>query len=150
MLLIKGGGPGAKRIRGPTCLLTQQLRSFCGSSGAAAYQQPSHNPRNLSLPSAAVSRKCSWLRPTRSPAQRVLRERWRCSPPPLVSVQSRDADRLLLSADQVELLQENVTQLLHQTASCFSLKGAAESQRMAAESLMEACKSSQMFLQKQL
>lgn len=52
--------------------------------------------------------------------------------------------------DQVDLLQENMTQQLHQTASCFSLKVAAESQKMAAESQTKACESSQHFLQRQL
>lgn len=63
------------------------------------------------------------------------------------------ADRLnptLLCPDQVELLQENQTQLLHQTASCFSLKVAAESQKTAAEIQNKACESNQQFMQKQL
>uniref|UniRef100_H3CC27 Uncharacterized protein n=1 Tax=Tetraodon nigroviridis TaxID=99883 RepID=H3CC27_TETNG len=58
--------------------------------------------------------------------------------------------QLRLREDQVELLQENVTQLLHQTESCFSLKVAAESQRLAAESQTRACQSSRHFLDKQL
>lgn len=57
---------------------------------------------------------------------------------------------VLLSSEIVEALQENVTQLLHQTASSLSLKVAAESQMLAAQSQNKACESSQQFLQKQL
>lgn len=67
-----------------------------------------------------------------------------------VSPQHGAHGRFLLCSDQVELLQENVTQLLHQTASCFSLQMAAESQKLAAESQTKACESSKNFLQKQL
>ncbi|XP_056894481.1 uncharacterized protein si:ch211-1a19.3 [Takifugu flavidus] len=58
--------------------------------------------------------------------------------------------KLRLKEETVEALQENVTQLLHQTDSCLSLKVAAESQMMAAQSQNKACESSQQFLQKQL
>ncbi|KAM9385354.1 uncharacterized protein KZ484_006910 isoform 2-T2 [Pholidichthys leucotaenia] len=55
-----------------------------------------------------------------------------------------------LLEDQKEVLQLNLTEAGHQTASCFSLKAAAESQMMAAESQKKGCESRSQYLQKQL
>ncbi|XP_033476653.1 uncharacterized protein LOC117253376 [Epinephelus lanceolatus] len=52
--------------------------------------------------------------------------------------------------DHIEALQQNVTLAGHQTESCFSLKAAAESQMLAAQSQTKACESQQQFQQKQL
>ncbi|XP_070765287.1 NF-kappa-B essential modulator [Enoplosus armatus] len=58
--------------------------------------------------------------------------------------------QISLQEDHIEALQQNVTQTVHQTESCFSLKAAAESQMLAAQSQTRACESSQQYLQKQL
>ncbi|XP_051231623.1 uncharacterized protein si:ch211-1a19.3 [Dicentrarchus labrax] len=58
--------------------------------------------------------------------------------------------RLELQEERIETLQHNVTQTLYETTSCLSLKVAAESQMLAAQSQTKACESAQQYLQKQL
>ncbi|XP_018544600.1 uncharacterized protein si:ch211-1a19.3 [Lates calcarifer] len=58
--------------------------------------------------------------------------------------------QLGLKEDQIDILQQNLTLAFHQTESCFSLKTAAESQMLAAQSQTKACESTQQYLQKQL
>lgn len=58
--------------------------------------------------------------------------------------------QLRLQEDHIEVLQHNVTQSNHQTMSCLSLKMAAESQMVAAQSQTEGCESGKQYLQKQL
>ncbi|CAK6983811.1 uncharacterized protein si:ch211-1a19.3, partial [Scomber scombrus] len=58
--------------------------------------------------------------------------------------------QLRLQEDHIEILQLNLTQVQHQTESCISLKAAAHSQMLAAESQTKACESNQLFLNKQL
>ncbi|KAI3369184.1 hypothetical protein L3Q82_026134, partial [Scortum barcoo] len=58
--------------------------------------------------------------------------------------------QLGLKEDHIELLEQNVTQTQHQTTSCFSLKAAAESHMVAAQSQTKACEARQQYLQKQL
>ncbi|KAM9848731.1 uncharacterized protein ACBR49_008024 [Aulostomus maculatus] len=58
--------------------------------------------------------------------------------------------QLGLKEEVIESLQQNLTQAVHRTESCFSLKAAADSQMMAAQSQTRACESSQQYLQKQL
>ncbi|CAL8251896.1 unnamed protein product [Merluccius merluccius] len=55
-----------------------------------------------------------------------------------------------LQREEVEALQQNVTQASHHVASCLSLKTAAESQALAAHSQTRACHSSKQYLEKQL
>uniref|UniRef100_A0A3Q3W6T8 Uncharacterized protein n=1 Tax=Mola mola TaxID=94237 RepID=A0A3Q3W6T8_MOLML len=57
---------------------------------------------------------------------------------------------LCLFSENVVALQQNLTQAIHQNASCFSLKAAAESLMLAAQSQTRACQSKQLFLEKQL
>lgn len=58
--------------------------------------------------------------------------------------------QLGLKEDEIEALEQNVTLNVHQTASCLSLKAAAESHMTAAQSQTKACESNQLYLQKQL
>ncbi|XP_070688578.1 centriolin [Pempheris klunzingeri] len=58
--------------------------------------------------------------------------------------------RLGLQEDHIEALQQNLTLAAHRTESCASLKTAAESQMVAAQSETRACESQQQYLQKQL
>lgn len=44
----------------------------------------------------------------------------------------------------------NLTQAVHQTETCLSLKAAADSQMLAAQSMTKACESKQQYLEKQL
>lgn len=72
-----------------------------------------------------------------------------------VSCLCLDASKLLLLllclfSENVVALQQNVTQAIHQNVSCFSLKAAAESLMLAAQSQTRACQSKQLFLEKQL
>lgn len=53
-------------------------------------------------------------------------------------------------SDLIEALQQNMTQAVHEKTSCFSLKDAAESQMLAAQSQTKACESRQQYLNKQL
>lgn len=53
-------------------------------------------------------------------------------------------------SDDIETLQQNLTQAFHQTQSCLSLNAAAESQRLAAESQTKGCKSELEYQKKQL
>ncbi|KAJ3599445.1 hypothetical protein NHX12_033408 [Muraenolepis orangiensis] len=55
-----------------------------------------------------------------------------------------------LQREDIETLQQNVTQASHRTASCLSLNMAAESQAMAAQSQTKACDSSKEYLERQL
>ncbi|KAF3690535.1 hypothetical protein EXN66_Car006208 [Channa argus] len=57
---------------------------------------------------------------------------------------------LRLQEDHIEILQANLTQAFHETQSCFSLKTAAESQMLAAQSQTRACESNKQYLQKKL
>lgn len=52
--------------------------------------------------------------------------------------------------DLIETLQQNMTQIVHETESCISLKAAAESQMLAAQSQTKGCESRKQYLQKQL
>ncbi|KAJ4921211.1 hypothetical protein JOQ06_019469, partial [Pogonophryne albipinna] len=56
----------------------------------------------------------------------------------------------LISGNHIEALQQNVTEAGHQTESCSSLRAAAESQMLAAQSQTRACESRQQYQQKQL
>uniref|UniRef100_UPI0037E89FFF IgA receptor n=1 Tax=Semicossyphus pulcher TaxID=241346 RepID=UPI0037E89FFF len=58
--------------------------------------------------------------------------------------------QLRLQEDHIDTLQENVTQATHQTEACVSLRAAAESQMLAAQSQKRACESGQQYLKKQL
>ncbi|XP_046892889.1 uncharacterized protein si:ch211-1a19.3 [Hypomesus transpacificus] len=59
-------------------------------------------------------------------------------------------DVIKLHKDNIENLQENLTQASHQMTSCQALNSAAESQKLAAESQTKACESSKLYIQKQL
>uniref|UniRef100_A0AAQ5X6N9 Uncharacterized protein n=1 Tax=Amphiprion ocellaris TaxID=80972 RepID=A0AAQ5X6N9_AMPOC len=58
--------------------------------------------------------------------------------------------QISLQEEHIEALEHNVTQAVHQTESCFSLKAAAHSQMVAAQTQTKACESNQQYLQKQL
>ncbi|XP_029285777.1 uncharacterized protein LOC115007179 [Cottoperca gobio] len=58
--------------------------------------------------------------------------------------------QIRLQEDHIEALQQNVTEAGHQNESCFSLKAAAESQMLAAQSQTRGCESRQQYLHKQL
>lgn len=58
--------------------------------------------------------------------------------------------QISLQEEHIEALEHNVTQAVHQTESCFSLKAAADSQMVAAQTQTKACESNQQYLQKQL
>lgn len=69
------------------------------------------------------------------------------------TLQEKEANltaRLEEKQDEVDALQQNVTQAALQTSACFSLRDAAEAQTKAAESQLQACHSQQEYLQKQL
>lgn len=65
-------------------------------------------------------------------------------------IQNNLTVQLSLKEDEIDLLQQNLTQAEHQTEACFSLKEAAEAQTKAAESQLRACQSNQGYLNKQL
>ncbi|KAM7012755.1 uncharacterized protein LKV04_000314 [Tautogolabrus adspersus] len=58
--------------------------------------------------------------------------------------------QLSLQEDQIDALKDNVTQAAHQTNASLSLRTAAESQMLAAQSQTLACESGKQYLQKQL
>ncbi|KAL3047841.1 hypothetical protein OYC64_021915 [Pagothenia borchgrevinki] len=58
--------------------------------------------------------------------------------------------QIVLQEDHIEALQQNVTEAGHQRESCFSLRAAAESQMLAAQSQTRACESREQYLLKQL
>uniref|UniRef100_A0A3Q2SR57 Uncharacterized LOC105940208 n=1 Tax=Fundulus heteroclitus TaxID=8078 RepID=A0A3Q2SR57_FUNHE len=58
--------------------------------------------------------------------------------------------QLGLQEERVEALQLNLTQAAHQTETCFSLKAAADSQMLAAQSQTKGCESREQYLGKQL
>lgn len=68
----------------------------------------------------------------------------------LQQIQNNLTVQLGLKEDELDLLQQNLTQAEHQTAACFSLREAAEAQTKAAESQLRACQSNQGYLNKQL
>lgn len=55
-----------------------------------------------------------------------------------------------LKEDHIDILQQNLTEALLHTNTCYSLKAAAESQMQAAQSQTLACESRQQYAQKQL
>ncbi|KAM3620566.1 uncharacterized protein V6R79_025510 [Siganus canaliculatus] len=68
----------------------------------------------------------------------------------LRQVETNLTTQLRLQEEHIEVLQHNVTQSNHQTMSCLSLKTAAESQMVAAQSQTKGCESAKEYLQKQL
>lgn len=68
----------------------------------------------------------------------------------LQQIQANLTTQLAIKEDQLEALEQNLTQAEHQTQACFSLKDAAEAQTKAADSQHRACQSNQEYLQRQL
>ncbi|XP_054458134.1 uncharacterized protein si:ch211-1a19.3 [Anoplopoma fimbria] len=68
----------------------------------------------------------------------------------LLQTEANLTAQISLQDDHIEALQQNLTQAGHQRESCFSLKAAAESQMLAAQSQTRACESRQQYLHKQL
>ncbi|KAL1023217.1 hypothetical protein UPYG_G00037870 [Umbra pygmaea] len=66
------------------------------------------------------------------------------------AIEANLTSQITLHQENIELLQENVTQVCHNLESCKALHSAAESQRIAAQSQTKACESSKQYLQKQL
>ncbi|XP_074523633.1 uncharacterized protein LOC141788618 [Halichoeres trimaculatus] len=58
--------------------------------------------------------------------------------------------QISLQEDQIDALEQNLTQAAHQTETCAALRAAAESQMLAAQSQHRACESGQQYLKKQL
>ncbi|KAM9358181.1 uncharacterized protein ABDE67_003679 [Symphorus nematophorus] len=58
--------------------------------------------------------------------------------------------QLRLKEEHIEELQQNVTETFHKTLTCYSLKAAAESQMVAAQSQTKGCESREEYLKKQL
>ncbi|KAK5600448.1 hypothetical protein CRENBAI_019704 [Crenichthys baileyi] len=59
-------------------------------------------------------------------------------------------EKLSLQEERIEALQVNLTEAVHQNKSWFSLKEAAESQRLAAQSQTKACEARKQLLEKQM
>ncbi|XP_015259322.1 PREDICTED: uncharacterized protein LOC107103960 [Cyprinodon variegatus] len=59
-------------------------------------------------------------------------------------------EELNLQKEKVEVLELNLTRAVHQTESCYSLKAAAESQMLAAQSQTKACNVEQQYVKLQL
>lgn len=53
-------------------------------------------------------------------------------------------------SDNIETLQQNLTQAFHQTEACYSLNAAAKSEMLAAKSQTKACESDLQYQKKQL
>ncbi|XP_075935213.1 uncharacterized protein LOC142935031 [Anarhichas minor] len=58
--------------------------------------------------------------------------------------------QIALQEEHMEALQQNLTEAGHLTESCSSLRAAAESRMLAAQSQTRACESRQQYLHKQL
>ncbi|KAG7513714.1 hypothetical protein JOB18_014833 [Solea senegalensis] len=58
--------------------------------------------------------------------------------------------QLDLKEEHIDTLEQNLTQAVHLTQSCYSLKDAAQSQMSAAQIQTKACESKQQYLQKLL
>lgn len=56
--------------------------------------------------------------------------------------------QISLQQDLIDTLEHNLTQAVHQTKACISLRAAAESQMSAAQTQRQACESEKQFLRK--
>lgn len=59
-------------------------------------------------------------------------------------------EQLSLREERIEVLQMNLTQAVHQAETYLSLKAAAESQMLAAQSMTKVCESKQQYLERQI
>ncbi|XP_010895835.2 uncharacterized protein si:ch211-1a19.3 [Esox lucius] len=66
------------------------------------------------------------------------------------AIEANLTSEITLHQEQIEVLQENLTQASLKWESCTARHSAAESQRIAAESQTKACESSKLYLQKQI